>query len=233
MGETDRFCLLLTEHHGRVAARANGVRRLLSRRGSGLLPLHHISIVCDLHSFGLSIVSSASLHSHAQSWQDPHAFSCAQQGIELLLKLTEESSPMPQVYFLTCDFIDACALQNPARFPPLFTLKLLSMLGVSPSLTHSSIDHRPLPTEGTIVFSHRLGGLVDRRDDPAGVRLSPDLLHLFHTLEKCSLPAIPDLSRSLLAELTMFVHCLTGSQLGLSLRAPDVSLAMSSGVTPT
>ncbi len=233
VGETDRFCLLLTEQHGRIAARANGVRRLLSRRGSGLLPLHHVNVVCETHSFGFSIASAHAVHTHAPVWQHPHAFSCAQQGIELLLHLTEEGLPIPQVFHLTCEFIAACSLSSSAALPPVFTLKLLTMLGLCPSLMHSCTDHRLLKSFESVVFSRQHGGLVCIADDPAGLRLSPAVVDFFKTVDTLPLAELSMAATPLLPELTTFVHCLTGSQLGLSLRAADVSLAMSSGVTPT
>lgn len=233
MGETDRFCLLLTEHHGRIAARANGVRRLLSRRGSGLLPLHHISVVCENHSFGLSIASALVLEPHDPVWKNPYAFSCAQQGIELLLKLTEEGLPVPQIFHLTCEFVAACSSSAPASLPPVFTLKLLSMLGLCPSLTHSSVDHRPFRSGESVVFSRQRGGLVRLSDDPSGLRLSLSILDFFRTVESLPLPELSRSTSGCLPELLAFTHSLTGSQLGLSLRTPEVSLAISSGVTPS
>lgn len=232
VGETDRFCLLLTEHHGRIAARAGGVRRLLSHRGGALLPLHRISVVCELHSFGVTIASVVCLDAHARSWKNPQAFACAEQGIELLLKLTEDGLPMPQIYRLTSEFLSACSTENIRCLSPVFTLKLLSMLGLCPSLTHSSIDHAALNTDETIVLSRTLGGLVTRADDPVGMCLSKSLLDFFRIHEALPMTRIPILSNALLDELLRFVQGLLGSQLGLSLKAPGVSFAMSSAVTP-
>ncbi len=232
VGETDRFCLLLTEKFGRIAARANGVRRLLSRRGSGLLPLHRVSVVCELHSFGCTIVSASCLDAHARSWENPSAFACAEQGIELLLKLTEEGPPMPRVYRLTSDFLAACSLPHVHCFPPLFTLKLLSILGLCPSLTHSSADHASLDDGEQVVLSRRFGGLVSLADDPAGIRLSVPLVGILRNCQGISFADVPVFSDALLAELTRFVQGLLGSQLGLSLKAPGIRFAMSSAVTP-
>src|SRR6185369_14277547 len=125
VGETDRFCILLTRDHGRVAARATGVRRLLSRRGGGLLPLHRVSVTCETHSFGMVIAGSSCLDAHAAVWQDPQAFACAEQGTELLLRFIEDGEPVADVYRLTSAFIRSCSGPHAALLPPLFTLKLL------------------------------------------------------------------------------------------------------------
>lgn len=227
VGETDRFCLLFTKHHGRIAARANGVRRLSSRRGAGLLPLHRISVVCELHSFGLTVASAVCLDAHASSWSTPLSFSCAEQGIELLLQLTDEGVPMQTVYDLTDEFIDACGLPNAASFPPLFHLRLLSMLGLCPSLTHSCIDHHCFREGEDIVFSSRHGGLVRRSDDASGMRLSPAFLGFLRTQEAKTLRECSAMPDTLFSELSRFVQGLLGSQLGSSLKSSAVCLAMS------
>ncbi|MSR67629.1 DNA repair protein RecO [Candidatus Peribacteria bacterium] len=232
VGETDRFCLLLTEKYGRIAARANGVRRLLSRRGSGLLPLHRVAVVCELHSFGCTAVSASCLDAHTQIWKNPAAFACAEQGIELILQLTEEGPPMPNVYRLTSDFLTACSFAQVQSFPPIFTLKLLSILGLCPSLTHSSADHRPFSPHEQIVLSRRFGGLTTLGDDPTGIRLSMPLAHVLRHCAELPFVDIPAFSDIFLDELLRFVQGLLGSQLGVSLKVPCVRRSMSSAVTP-
>ncbi len=230
VGETDRFCILLTQHHGRIAARAAGVRRLLSRRGGGLLPLHHVRVVCETHSFGCVLASVSCIDAHAQSWQDPMTLSRVQQGIELLLRLTEDGSPMPEVFALTRTFIAACALPQSEGMPLFFALKLLLLLGSCPSLTHSSASSVPL--QGAIVFSSRFGGLASAAEDPHGRVLSPALVHLLSLLDCTALPDLPSCDTALLRECAFIAQGLLGSQLGSSLKAEGVSLAMSSAVAP-
>lgn len=233
VGETDRFCLLLTAQRGRIAARATGVRRLLSCRASGLLPLHRVLVVCETHSFGETITSATCLDPHRHSWQDPEAFSSAQQGIELLLRLTEEGTPMPQVYPLTCAFLTLCFLPYQRIVLPLFMLKVLLMLGSCPSLTHSSMSHQPFSLGDRVVFSPRIGGLLLQSEDRGGQLLSPLFLHGLSLLSTSTLEQMLPHFAACIPELTQFVQCLTGSQLGGSLKAEGVCLAMSSARTPT
>lgn len=202
VGETDRFCVLLMRDHGRMTARAAGVRRTKSRRGHGLLPLHRITVVWDERSFGNSISSVHCLDAHDAVWRDPYAFSCAGQGIELLLKLTEDGVPMRDVYDLTADFLRTCSGKHTSVLASLYMVKLLKLLGylpASPSLSSRS--------------SLALRELLDTSDD---VHLSSS--HQF--------------SSPLKIELSGFLSSLLGSQLGVSLKAVPVSLAISSGVTP-
>ena len=230
VGETDRFCILFSLHAGRIAARANGVRRLLSRRCAGLLPLHRIHVTYELRSSGY-VIASASPRVHVPFWKDPCAFSCAQRGVEILLRLTEEGEALPDVYVLVSRFLDACAHKHPAHLSSVFALKLLHLLGLFPSLKHSSLSHLPLPEHALVAYSS-IGGVSLQSENPDGIRLSHEGRNFLLTIPSIDLVSLPPCSESLLREIERFLHCLLGSQLGVPLAAPAVSLAMSSGVTP-
>ncbi len=232
VGETDRFCILLTKSRGRMAARASGVRRLTSRRGAGLLPLHRIHVTLEAHTLGATVTAAQSIDSHSGAWRDPHAFSCAERGIELLLKFIEDGHPLDDVYALTCDFLSLCCAPHAAHLTELFTLKLLTMLGISPSVRISSISHHPLKESDDIVFSPRTGGFATRSEESSGVRLSKGLVSLLRHVETTPLAAAMIAAPGLESELRRFVQRLLGSQLGVTLSAPGVSLALSSAVTP-
>ncbi len=232
VGETDRFCILLSQSRGRIAVRAAGARRLLSRRANGLLPLHRVMITCETHSFGTTVISVSCIDPHRLSWCDPHAFSCTQQGIEIILRLTEDAQHIEGLYELTCEFVKACATLSPSQIPPLFALKLLDLLGLFPSVTHSSVSHRPFVDGDSVYFSHRLGGLALEQEDPAGFPISSELLALLQGLSPSSLQDVPRCTATLLSELVHFVHRLLGNQLGVALKVPDIAFALSSAVTP-
>ncbi len=203
VGEADRFCVLLTKYHGRIAVRALGARKIRSRRGRGLLPLHRVSVTWEQHSFGNSIVSVECLDAHSSAWCDAQRFSCAAQGVELLLALTEDGLDLPDVYDLTADFLRACGSSTPTTALRLFTLKLLKLLGYLPSA------------------------------ESAPMRLSPAFAELLRTLDTIRITDIRLLSDSLSVEIGRFLQGLLGSQLGVSLKSPDVRLRISSSVTPT
>gem|GEM_PF-1553239 len=243
VGETDRFCVLFAERAGRIAARANGVRRLKSRRGAGLLPLHRIHFIYELRSAGYNITAVACLDAHAPAWRDPHVFSCAHQGVELLLKLTEEGEPLPEIYALTCAFLRACRARpahepfgrapHPKHLVPVFTLKLLHLLGSLPSATHSSVSHLPFRTGDRLVVSPRSGGLSLQHEEVGGAHISPELHTLLLRIPTIDLADPPSCPEAGLRELERYVQGLLGNQLGVALTSPAVSLAMSSGVTPS
>lgn len=175
VGETDRFCVLLTRSHGRITVRAPGARRALARRTRGLLPFHLVSVTWAEHSFGNTVTAAECLDAHRGSWDDPHAFSCAAQGVELLLKLTEDGLSMPDVHDLTNDFLRACDGPHPPTVLFFYALKLLKLLGYLPAradapagigdvlsaLDESSLETLPPVSAATLAeLSFFLQGLV-------------------------------------------------------------------------
>lgn len=202
VGETDRFCVLLTRGNGRIMVRATGARKVQSRRGRGLLPLYRVSVTWEQNSFGNSVTAVECLDSHSAAWCDAQRFSCAAQGIELLLALTEDGLDMPDVYDLTAEFLRACGTTVPTVALRIFTLKLLKLLGYLPSV------------------------------QSAPIRPSPAFAVLLDTLDDIQVTDITVVGDSLSIEIGRFLQGLLGSQLGISLRSPEVRLSISSAVTP-
>ncbi|TSC59187.1 MAG: DNA repair protein RecO (recombination protein O) [Candidatus Peregrinibacteria bacterium Greene0416_19] len=129
VGEADRYCVLLTRELGRVSARASGVRKLKSRMGGTLLPFQRAlvqlkesragSIIAGVQSKGERPVATLSF------------FTEAQQGIELLLILTQAEEPLPKIFDATCLFLMLCGKDVP-HLVLAYTLHLLHHLGFLP-----------------------------------------------------------------------------------------------------
>lgn len=224
--------MVLTRKYGRFAARAHGVRRLLSRRGSGLLPLHRSEIVWEERAQGRTIVSATCMDSYSPCWQDPHAFSCAHQGVELVLKLTEECSPLPEVFGLTVSFLTACKEEHPSHLVQAFMLQLFHLLGSLPSVTHSSLSHRPFSPADQLVFNAASGTFSTSVEDQMGQRVSPGLQAFLPRILAADLRSLPPCSHATLTELQQFIQSLLGNQLGISLVSSLVNLSFSPGAMP-
>ncbi len=203
VGETDRFCVLLTRERGKMVARIAGARKLTSRRGRGLLPLHRVSVTWDEHSYGNAITASQCIDAHPLAWKDAHAFSCAAEGIELLMKFTEDGVSLTEVYDLTAEFLAGCGTENAKTVGQLYALKLLKILGYMPHTDRSSSS--PLPAS---------------------------MIRLVNALDTLSLTSPPEISAPTSKDITRFLQLIVGSEFGTVLKAPAVSLCISSGVTP-
>lgn len=131
VGEADRLCIVLTKERGRIAARARAVRKLGSRMGSLLLPGRRVTL--DVRVDGKSVtIEAACLNGGIADLSDASSFAAAQQGIELLLLLTEDDEPLPEVFDLLFQFLHATAV-DPARAMAPFQLRLFHLLGLLPS----------------------------------------------------------------------------------------------------
>ena len=128
VGEADRYCIFLTKERGRIAARASGVRRPMSRMGGSLLPFQHVTVSLKESSAGYIVAGVE--HRASVLSSDLTAFSQAEQGIELLLALTEDEEPLPEVSDATLRFLQACG-KTPAVALG-YTLCLLHLLGFLP-----------------------------------------------------------------------------------------------------
>ncbi len=131
IGEADRLCVLFTREEGRKAARAKSVRKTASRLGGTLLPFRHITVelsVSEHHSTVTGATDRADMPDAAGSFD---SFVRLQQGIELLLTLTEDDEPIPGAFDLLLQFV---RLANDDSVRPLlpFQLRLLHLLGFLP-----------------------------------------------------------------------------------------------------
>lgn len=130
VGEADRFCIILSREAGRITAMARGVRKPKSRMGGLILPFKRLTLQLSESSSGATVSSASDPHPDADVTMQPSDFLRLQQGIELLLQLTEEGEPMPQVFSAADQFI---RLPDDDRLLPAFQMRLLSLLGFLPS----------------------------------------------------------------------------------------------------
>ena len=129
VGEADRLCVFFTREEGRKAARARSVRKTGSRLGGTLLPYRHVTVELsetEHHSTVTGAVDRGDLPEIAGSFD---SFLRLQQGVELLLNLTEDDEPVPGVFDLLLQMVRLCDRKE-ALLP--FQLRLLHLMGFMP-----------------------------------------------------------------------------------------------------
>ncbi len=150
VGEADRFCILFTRERGRLSVRVAGARKLTSRMGGSLLPLRCIRVQLKEWSNGF-MAESAELSELDAFRPTVEWFTQAQQGIEVLLGLTQDEEPLPEVFDATARFLRCCGdPQKPIALA--YTIELLSLLGLLPET--QELQAAFLLTDDELLFLH-------------------------------------------------------------------------------
>ena len=134
VGEADRFCILFTKEAGRKAARAKGVRKPGSTMGGLLLPLRRVKVELREYSDASLITSVTDADNAARPSLAFRPFARIAEGIELLLRLTEDDEPLPRVFDLLLELRDAYIEGLTEPLVP-FQLRLLHLLGLLPTVS--------------------------------------------------------------------------------------------------
>jgi len=135
-GEADRFCILFTKEGGRKTARAKSVRKPKSRLGGMILPFRVLQMELTEHGGGSIVTSATDRQSELPATPGFAAFMRLQQASELLIALTEDDEPLPQIFDLLQQFL---TLSHEKADPlPAFQLRLLYLLGLLPAGNETS-----------------------------------------------------------------------------------------------
>lgn len=131
IGEADRYAVLITRELGRVSVNAKGARRIGSRLGASILPFRVVDAELKEWHAGW-ILAGARVREGADDsrFSQVECFTQASQVVELVLALTEDESPIPDIYDALIGALQACGTHG--DLPLAFTLHLLSLLGLLP-----------------------------------------------------------------------------------------------------
>ena len=176
VGEADRLCIVLTKERGRMAMRARAVRKLGSRMGALLLPGRRLTL--DVREDGgHATIAAARLNGEIADLSDPVGLAAAQQGIELLLMLTEDGEPLPALFEALFQFLHACGAGAQRALLP-FQLRLFHLLGLLPShgddRRFQALDERERASVRLCGTTNDFGALCQGVDDTPGLRAFAD-----------------------------------------------------------
>ncbi len=233
VGEADRFCILFTEHHGKIAARARAVRKMKSRFGGSILPLQLVQAELTEGSAGYLITGATCLDTHDGSRQDLRAYDDTIAAIRLLLSLLPDDEPDTELFALTCDFFERMSQSHDQILLPAFTLRLLSGIGSLPSMRESVISHRPLGTE-SLCFSPMYGGFCLQAEDTGALVLSHEATVFMRMVLDFPFGELPSVSRIAHDEIDRVIGHLADRQSAvMSLPSRRAPLPVGSPATPT
>lgn len=132
VGEADRFCVFFTRQRGRMAARARGVRKPMSRMGGSLLPFSRVRIDVAETDNSSTVTSATAMGNEVLEYGEYDVFTRLQRGADMVLQLTEDDEPLPRVFDLLVTFVHAVTIPGCDPLVP-FSLCLLHILGLLPA----------------------------------------------------------------------------------------------------
>ncbi len=163
--ETSLVVTLWTRDYGKLSAVAKGARRLRSPFESALDLLAHSSVVF-LAKAGdvLDLLTEAKLLRRFRSGQQNLLnLYCGYYVAELLLALTEEGSPIVELFELTQRTLeDLDGMHLPAEVLLRFELNILRLLGHMPSFDACVGCGNPIVVSESIAFGIESGGVLCR-----------------------------------------------------------------------
>lgn len=159
-GEADRLLTLLTPRHGKIRARAAGIRKPASRK-AGHLELFCRSAVFLAKGRDLDIVTQAeTIDSHAALRDDLTRSASASYAAEMADRFSPDGAENPAAYALLSAALDAlCGPMNSALLLRHYDLRLLEAMGYRPELFHCVSCRAEIRAEDQY-FSAALGGAV-------------------------------------------------------------------------
>ena len=140
LGEADRIITLLTRHHGRIRAVAQGVRRTSSKFGSRLEPFTHVDLQLA-EGRNLDIITQAETLSpfSAGLGMDYDRYTSGTVMLETAERLVaEEKQPSLQQFLLLVGGLRAMAAgeRRPGQVLDSYLLRSLAVAGYAPTFDH-------------------------------------------------------------------------------------------------
>jgi len=191
VGEADRFCVLFTRELGKVSVRAAAARKPKSALGAAMLPLRHIRVMLKEWHSGYIVQGAESLPDVGMSHANIAWFSDAQQGIELLMRLTEDGEPMPEVFHAVLQFLTVCGDPD-IPMPLAFSIRLLELLGLLPDRSHVHDVYGFEPADDAFLQMARAGQFGNLEPPAKSVRIQRfiDSLCSDHLLSPLKAPGV-------------------------------------------
>ena len=231
LGEADRILTIYTANHGKVRAKALGVRKVLSKLG-GHLELFNIVDLSLVEGKGLDTITACRSHESFSNLRgNLRKTSLAYYVTELIDKLTLEREKDYRIYRLLKEVFGTLNQRTPQQTDKLylivrsFELKFLSLLGYAPQLK-KCLACGKLIKPNLNYFSLKLGGLLCtrcRKQDIRSTKITPNAIKTIrYLLEKdFSLTARLKLDKPLFKEIRNIVSNFVKYILQKELKARD------------
>lgn len=160
--EADLIVWMLTEDWGRLTLRAPSARKSQKRFIGRLQTFAHLAITFKPTKTSWPVLLDVEVEDlHVPLRDDLGRFASASYLAELMLRLTQEHDPVPDLFFLLRTFLEYCAA-NPLTPKVLcrLHLRLLQELGLQPNWRHCMECGKELSQEEEMFFELSQGALL-------------------------------------------------------------------------
>ena len=176
-GEADKMLRLFSRDHGKITAAAFGARRPKSPLAAGLQMFHTVELTLTTGE-RVDTVRNCRLVSRFPHFEtDLVAMAYASFIAEVLLELTPDGAPQPEIYDWLPGVLAACGKKNPRLVALAAGFQLLDFAGLGLSFDTCAVSGAPI--EGDAYFCAEEGGalslaaavnIAKKRPYPEGLR---------------------------------------------------------------
>jgi len=163
LGEADKIITIFSSERGKISAVAKGVRKTKSKFGARLEPFSHVDLLL-YDGRNLDIVTQVELiSSFREIREDFDKVVYGSAMLDLLEKISPQEEKDDKVFELVISSLKALtsAEKNVPLLLAAFDLKLMSIAGFRPNLSHCVICSEPKTSfKKQIIFSCEWGGLL-------------------------------------------------------------------------
>jgi len=160
LGEADRLLTLLTPHHGKLEAKAKGVRRAKSRMGGHLQPATRVLLQLAQGRTRYVVAGCQALEAFPSLRADLDRLGLAMYLCELADRFLPQGAEALGAYVLLLECLRRLeGGRHPFLWARRFEARLLHLSGFGPELDRCPACGRPLPPQGG-AFSPAAGGAL-------------------------------------------------------------------------
>jgi len=188
--EADKIFSIYTDTHGKIEARATGVRKIKSKLRAHLEPFSVVQLMIAHGRRTDRLASAITGTQYKKIKSDYQLLTINYQLLELTDQLTKHLHPDPRIYNLLKEAFDFQEKHdtNPETIKSYFILNFLSILGYKPELNFCVRCKSEVKKDA--FFSFRDGSVICKKCEAHDTSISQETLdvlkkHLTQNLEQC------------------------------------------------
>jgi DNA repair protein RecO (recombination protein O) len=212
--EADKNAVLYTSDYGKMEFCAKGLRKIKSRLGAALEPFT-LTEIAFWWGEKLAIIREAKIiHSYSEIKENLDLIETASFLARVVDRLTQANHPDKNIFgLIVSSFLWLSEGVNPL-IKPFFSLKLLSLLGLSPQVSQCVCCQKK--RQEAVGFSLEKGGLVCSAHNGNYLPISQQAIHILDRLSSLNMATVKriTIAKNLFGEFEMAINSYLTYQMG-------------------